>query len=307
MFLLSSVVSVLFAVLAVDATSQARSVNEDADPDDFDLPRNPEADEPNLPAGLVVEGSEGEDWLAGGEGDDLLSGCGGNDDLHGGLGNDTLLGGDGADWIYGDGDFGQGGDDSLRGGAGNDYLAGQGGNDTIRGDPGDDTILGGDGDDSLIGGGGNDWIWGESGSDTLVSGQGADNLDGGEGDDLLIGSNHPDRAWLYGGAGRDTLQPGPGDFAEGGEDEDLFLFDVSGENLDDPGENLPVIADFDPHQDRIELRWQDLGDGTPPVVVLEREADGSAMLRLDGLAVARVLLADGLRVADITLTRIAPG
>lgn len=302
MLLISSLLSLVFAGLAVDVTGTARTPGGEHDPDD---PPFPESSDRDGPKGLTTEGSEGSDWLAGGDGDDLLTGLGGNDDLHGGLGSDTLLGGDGTDWIYGDGDYGPGGDDFIDGGAGDDYLAGQGGNDTVHGGPGNDTIFGGEGDDLLTGGDGDDWISGNAGNDTLIAGGGEDDLDGGEGDDLLIGSAEPERAWLHGAAGRDTLQPGLGDFAEGGEGEDLFLLDVPGEDLDDPGETLPVIADFDRQLDRIELRYR--GDGADPVVALEHETDGSAVIRVDGVAVGRVLQAEGLRVADIALTRIAPG
>ncbi|WP_258553402.1 calcium-binding protein [Paracoccus pantotrophus] len=183
-------------------------------------------------------------------------------------GSDWLAGGDGDDWIYGDGDYGPGGDDSIEGGAGDDYLAGQGGNDTLHGGPGDDTIFGGEGDDLLTAGDGDDLLWAGFGNDTLIAGGGEDDLDGGDG-------------------------------------EDLFLLDAPGGDLDDPGETLPVIADFDRHLDRIELRYH--GDGADPVVALEREADGSAVIRVDGVAVGRVLQAEGLRAADIALTRIAPG
>ncbi|WP_409927861.1 calcium-binding protein [Paracoccus sp. P2] len=301
MLLISSLLSLVFAGLAVDATGTSRTPGGEHDPDD---PQREPSDS-DRPRGVATGGSEGSDWLAGGDGDDLLTGHGGNDDLHGGLGNDTLLGGDGDDWIYGDGDYGPGGDDSIEGGAGDDYLAGQGGNDTLHGGPGDDTIFGGEGDDLLTAGDGDDLLWAGFGNDTLIAGGGEDDLDGGDGDDLLIGSAEPGRAWLHGGAGRDTLHPGPGDFAEGGEGEDLFLLDAPGGDLDDPGETLPVIADFDRQLDRIELRYH--GDGADPVVALEREADGSAVIRVDGVAVGRVLQAEGLRAADIALTRIAPG
>lgn len=141
----------------------------------------------------------------------------------------------------------------------------------------------------------------------LEGSEGPDWLAGTDGDDLLIGSAHPDRAWLHGGAGNDTLHPGIGDFAEGGEGEDLFLLDALGEELQVPGEQVPIIADFDALQDRIELRYQEAGHGAPPLLTLERDADGSAMIRLDGVAVGRVLQAAGLRAADIALTRIDPG
>ncbi|GLK66245.1 hypothetical protein GCM10017635_37220 [Paracoccus kondratievae] len=303
MLLLSSLLTMLFAGLAIDVTSTTRNPTTDDEPDGSGSP--PDGDEGNGAESSVQDGTEGSDWLAGGEGDDLLRGHGGNDDLHGGQGNDTLLGGDGDDWIYGDGDYGPGGDDLIGGGEGNDYLTGQGGNDTLHGGGGNDTIFGGEGDDLLTAGDGDDWLWGGIGNDTLIAGRGEDDLDGGEGDDLLIGSADPDRAWLHGGEGRDTLLPGAGDFAEGGEGEDLFALEMPGDraDLDAPP---AVIADFNPREDRIELRYQDDGSGTEPVVTVERDENDAAVIRVDGVIICEVQNAPNLRAEDILLNQIKP-
>ena len=284
MLLLGGLIGLLFMGVAIDAISAG---------EDEESP--PQADEP----GLRIVGSEGPDGLTGAAGDDRLSGRGGDDDLQGGQGDDTLSGGDGSDWIHGDGDFGPGGNDLLLGGAGDDLLAGQGGDDTARGGGGDDTIFGGEGDDLLLGGAGNDWISGNAGNDTLVAGPGEDDLDGGEGNDLLLGWNEPGRAWLHGGAGQDTLNPRSGDFAEGGAGRDLFL-------LDEPGVGMVEIGDYDPVEDRIELRWPGNEGDPPPEVRLEPDGNGATIIRLDGEAVGRVLGAEGLTLSDIILTRITP-
>lgn len=290
MLLLGSLLGLALMGLAIDAASSSHGSQ-----DDDDLPQHP--GETEAPPGRDLEGSSGSDWLAGGDGDDGLRGGAGNDDLHGGLGDDTLLGGDGTDWIYGDGDLGEGGDDLIDGGTGADQLAGQGGDDRLAGGQGDDTILGGEGDDRLTAGDGNDWLSGSSGNDSLVAGRGLDDLDGGDGNDLLIGSRHEDEAWLHGGEGDDVLIALAGDFAEGGAGQDRFV-------LQEPGAFVPVIGDFDMAEDVIELRWQGRAEDGVPVISIERDDDGSALIRLDGEAVGRVTNGAGLRVGDIVLTRL---
>lgn len=99
---------------------------------------------------------------------------------------------------------------------------------------------------------------------------------------------------------------GAGDFAEGGEGEDLFQLGAPDPALEDPGETVPLIGDFDPDQDRLELRYEDDGDGIPPEVTLDLHPDGSTLVRMDGLAVGKLLGVQGLRVSDITLTAIRP-
>lgn len=298
MLMLGSLIGLLFMGLAIDTTALGRTSDEEDDATEEEEPGSGTGGT-DANRGLTVDGTEGSDMLGGEPTDDLLMGFGGNDDLHGGLGDDTLLGGDGTDWIYGDGDYGQGGNDSIEGGAGDDSLAGQGGDDTIRGGADNDTIFGGEGDDLLIGGAGTDWISGNSGNDTLIAGRGEDDLDGGEGNDVLHGSAEDDPAWLHGGEGDDTLHAGAGDFAEGGAGQDLFV-------LEEPGEGVPTIGDYNASEDQIELRYVDDGSGVPPVLSLDQDAEGATVIRLDGVAVGRFLEADGLDVHDIILTAIAP-
>lgn len=257
------------------------------------------ADGPDLPPVTQpvdwVWGGEDDDILMGGEGDDVIVGLGGADDLRGGLGNDTIRAGDGDDWVQGDGAYGAGGDDLVFGGAGNDSLAGQGGNDTLYGGPGSDTIFGGEGNDSLIGGPGDDWLAGNDGNDTLISGGGADDLDGGAGDDVLIGGDDAERAWLHGGEGNDTLMPGSGDYAEGLAGADTFV-------LRSQVEDAPVIGDYQPDEDRIELHMpKDMTDD-PQIQIVEAR-DGSTLIRVNGEPVGRLLGAQGLRIADIAVVR----
>lgn len=241
------------------------------------------------------EGGADDDVLMGGDGADGLRGHDGDDDLRGGLGNDVIHGGGGNDWVQGDGAYGAGGDDLILGEAGNNSLSGQGGNDVIHGGAGSDTILGGDGDDLLFGDEGDDWLSGNAGNDTLVSGGGADDLDGGEGDDLLIGGDDPERAWLHGGAGDDTLMPGAGDFVEGLAGADTFI-------LRGPVSEVPVIGDYQSHEDRLELHLPaDMVDD--PQIDLHQDHDGSMVIRVNGEAVGRLLVADGLRVEDIAVIR----
>ena len=299
MLMLSSLIGLLFMGLAVDTTAISRSPEDEGEEGGEEPDPNANGGSGEEDRGETLHGTEGSDMLGGEPTDDMLVGNGGNDDLLGGLGNDTLLGGDGTDWIYGDGDYGDGGNDSIEGGAGGDSLAGQGGNDTVHGGADDDTIFGGEGDDLLTGGVGTDWISGNSGNDTLIAGLGEDDLDGGDGDDMIYGSAEADNAWLHGGEGNDTLLAGAGDFAEGGAGQDLFL-------LDEPGEAVPTIGDFNAAEDQVELRYVDDGDGVPPVLSLDQDAEGATVIRMDGVAVGRFLSAQGLDVQDIILTAVQP-
>lgn len=278
-----------------------------AEPDDGETPpidpELPSSDDPRvdgeavtpLPPFQTISGNDLDDVLMGGSGNDLIYGHGGDDDLRGGQGNDTIHAGDGDDWVQGDGDYGPGGDDVIYGGAGNDLLCGQGGDDLIYGEDGDDTLLGGEGNDTLHGGAGNDWLSGHDGDDVLVSGGGADDLDGGRGNDLLVGHDDPERVWMNGGEGDDTLMAGAGDFAVGGAGADSFVLrQVAGE--------VPVIADFDGSEDQIVLHLP-VEMGEDPQVALDREPDGTWLLRVNGEAVGRLLQDGGLRVEDIALVR----
>ncbi|MCZ8332736.1 MAG: calcium-binding protein [Rhodobacteraceae bacterium] len=86
-------------------------------------------------AGMVRNGTAGNDEIDGGAGNDRLFGLGGNDEIDGGAGNDLIDGGEGADDL--DGELG---DDSLSGGVGNDLLNGGAGNDLLTGGAGADVF-----------------------------------------------------------------------------------------------------------------------------------------------------------------------
>jgi fibronectin-binding autotransporter adhesin len=154
-----------------------------------------------IPFNVVLDGGEGNDYLAGGSYNDTIDGGDGNDRIQGGNGNDVLLGGEGVD--------------ALSGGNGNDTLDGGLGNDSLTGDAGNDILRGGDDDDKLNGGIGNDQLFG---------GLGSDNMDGAAGEDLLYGQAGSDL--MYGRAGDDVLIGGAdGDTLLGGGDRDLMLGD----------------------------------------------------------------------------------
>ncbi len=302
MFMLAGLMGVLLAGFAVDFTI-ASGTRDDADIDDDNPPSPADTSsdhdetgfiEPHRPLTELVfdEPSPLEDDAAGGDpsvGATETGLAGPAPDLgetvlnwwEGGAADDVLMGGDGADGLRG-----HDGDDDLRGGLGNDV---------IHGGAGSGTILGGDGDDLLFGDEGDDWLSGNAGNDTLVSGGGADDLDGGEGDDLLIGGDDPERAWLHGGAGDDTLMPGAGDFVEGLAGADTFI-------LRGPVSEVPVIGDYQSHEDRLELHLPaDMVDD--PQIDLHQDHDGSMVIRVNGEAVGRLLVADGLRVEDIAVIR----
>lgn len=90
-----------------------------------------------VPLGIVIEGTDGDDDLEGAGGPDTIRGLGGNDDIKGLGGNDDLVGGRG--------------DDLIGGGAGNDKVngtdsGGRGVNefDILSGGAGSDTFFLGD-------------------------------------------------------------------------------------------------------------------------------------------------------------------
>ena len=199
-----------------------------------------------------LNGLQGNDRLEGGPGNDLLKGDVGNDSLFGGTGNDVLLGGPG--------------NDRLSGGAGNDRLDGGAGNDRLQGDSGDDLMQGGDGNDLFSGDpSGDDRHHGGAGRDTLDYGAAtgdvtvslalavAQDVGGGGGLDLLTeienlsGSTFNDR--LTGNAADNRLNGGLGnDRLSGGAGPDRFVFNTA------PGiDNVDVLADYNPAEDRIEL------------------------------------------------------
>lgn len=170
--------------------------------------------------------------------------------------NNTLVGTSFADFIDG-----LRGNDNLSGRNGNDSIQGREGNDTLNGENGNDSLNGGRGNDSLNGGSGSDTLFGEIGNDSLDGGAGSDTLTGGTGSDTLRGGSENDV--LLGVFPNSPLPPGFGeiDNLTGGTGADRFLlgnattafYDDS--NTTTPGlGDLAIITDFNPSQDRIELK-----------------------------------------------------
>jgi beta propeller repeat protein len=187
-----------------------------------------------IPPGLKLDGTEGDDILTGGRGPDTISGFGGDDILQGLGGNDLIFGGSGNDLITG-GD----GKDRAEGGLGNDTISGNSGNDILIGNEGNDNILGGEGNDSIEGGAGQDRLLGQAGDDLILGQGGNDILDGGDGVDLLVGGAGSDR--LVGGRGNDSLSGNVGaDTLVGGFDNDSLDGGVGNDRL--VGVHLPVVA-----------------------------------------------------------------
>ena len=186
--------------------------------------------------GNVLDGYEGNDFIAGRGGDDIINGGSGNDKLYGESGDDFLIGGTGIDTF----DGGSGNDtadfshatigatfrlieDTVEYKTSRDIdetiknienLIGTQKNDTIYGDnaatgnvldgyAGNDFIAGREGDDIINGGSGNDTLYGESGNDILFGIEGKDTLYGGSGNDVLYGNFSS--VMLDGGPGSDTF------------------------------------------------------------------------------------------------------
>ncbi|MGL5508428.1 MAG: calcium-binding protein [Microcoleaceae cyanobacterium] len=114
----------------------------------------------------LLEGKEGNDYLAGADSGDIINGKAGNDELQGKRGSDVLYGDAGNDTI-----LGQKGYDILNGEDGDDLLDGAKGNDILTGGAGNDTLLGGlTGNDILNGGAGKDILTGGNSRDYFVFG-----------------------------------------------------------------------------------------------------------------------------------------
>ncbi|MFO1164199.1 MAG: hypothetical protein U1E55_03345 [Paracoccus sp. (in: a-proteobacteria)] len=76
--------------------------------------------------------------------------------------------------------------------------------------------------------------------------------------------------------------------------------------LHEPGAGIPTIADFTAAEDQIELRYEDDGSGEVPALSLDRDDEGATVIRMDGVAVGRLLNGEGLDVHDIILTAVRP-
>lgn len=265
----------------------------DDGPDSLPLPpADPASGQPR-----IISGSDDSEFLDGTHGDDRIDGRGGHDDIRAGSGDDVVRGGAGDDVLYGDYSVDDFGDDTIDGGEGDDFIAGDGGSDDLSGGLGHDTMQGGDGDDILRGGHGDDWLSGNAGNDTLIAGHGADDLSGGEGDDVLIADENDGlRDWLHGDDGDDTLTGASDDWLEGGAGRDLFHLPA-----DRIGEAGPtVLGDFNAAADRIEVSLPE-SELANAQLTLAHQADGSAVLHVNGAAVARIMDARGLELHHIDL------
>lgn len=296
-----------------------------------DEPISPDSDpEMGTEGDDLLTGTANDDVLYGLEGDDVLNGNAGNDTLSGHAGADTLNGGDGNDTLNGGTDR-----DILDGGAGDDVLSGGAWGDVLFGGDGTDTLIGDDGADYLHGADGNDILNGGIGDDVLIGGAGEDTLNGGDGDDNLIGADIYSRELttedlvvsrnsiggglstaildpevlqdlendnsgvdiLDGGSGNDNLLIGAGDTATGGEGHDYFL---AYEYPPDSG-GLSTITDYDESMDLIAIMYTEFE--TPPTVTLSGNADGDAIISLNGVPMVVVMgAAASLSVSDILLT-----
>ena len=152
------------------------------------------------PAGNVITGTDGRNFLRGTPGDDMIDARGGSDTVNA-----------------------RAGDDIVFAGSGNDVVNGQAGDDEIHGGPGRDHLFGGLGDDLAFGDDGNDWLDGDGGNDVMHGGKGRDVLDGDGGNDRLFGDEGNDV--VRGGKGKDLIEGGAGkDWLSGGKDSDTFVF-----------------------------------------------------------------------------------
>ncbi|MEH1938437.1 MAG: DVUA0089 family protein [Nostoc sp.] len=229
----------------------------------------------NSPSGNdTLNGAAGNDKLFGGTGNDSLIGGLGNDTLDGGLGTDSLNGGLGDDAYIIDSaadtitEAANSGTDTVRSSVtytlginlenltltGTSAINGTGNtlNNFVFGNTANNTLNSGGGDDTLDGNLGNDILNGGDGNDSLQGGPDNDILNGGSGDDILIG--------VFPGS---LLPPGLGetDTLTGGIGRDRFVLgDAKNVYYDDKNTtnagfgDLATITDFNPNEDRIELK-----------------------------------------------------
>ncbi len=222
----------------------------------------------------TLNGADGNDNLFGGTGNDSLIGGLGNDTLDGGLGTDTLNGGVGDDTYIIDSatdtitEATNSGIDTVRSSVpytlgvnlenlrltGTRGINGTGNslNNIVFGNIANNTLNGRAGDDTLDGNLGNDTLNGDGGNDSLQGGPGNEVLNGGSGNDILIG--------VFPGS---PLPPGLGetDTLTGGVGVDRFVLgDAINVYYDDKNTtnagfgDLATITDFNPSEDRIELK-----------------------------------------------------
>ncbi|MBI2732967.1 MAG: hypothetical protein HYX44_06630 [Aquabacterium sp.] len=195
--------------------------------------------------GNLIDGGEGNDFIAAGTGKDTAYGGAGDDIVFGLAESDAIFGNDGADSLWGDGyqdgnlysnvvytPLEQHGNDTLVGGAGMDQVVGQGGDDELYGGAGNDLLLGDDDNytNTLANIHGSDYLDGGDDNDTLIGGGRDDELFGGKGDDRLFGDNF-DKDLPIELHGNDYLDGEDGDdflCGQGGDDE---LFGGKGKDM----------------------------------------------------------------------------
>lgn len=138
--------------------------------------------------GDTIRGDAGNDTLQGGAGDDLLYGDSGNDSMIGGAGNDSYYVGSTSDRVI---ELSNDGVDSVFSTVsltlsanvenltllGSANLTGRGNElaNTIMGNVGANQLYGGEGNDTLFGSDANDALYGDSGVDSMIGGLGNDN------------------------------------------------------------------------------------------------------------------------------------
>lgn len=165
-------------------------------------------------------------------GDNVIIAGHGADTIHAGYGRDRVSGGAGDDLIHGYGPAGPsaGAVDAFAARDLGDHLDGGPGQDVILGGGGADLLLGGSGDDQLRGGSGDDIILGGEGNDLIGSGSGADRLWGGVGGDIFV-----------------------------------YAYSSFSEEAADANGGIDTIMDFQPGEDRIDLRGYGLSEAAVAV------------------------------------------
>lgn len=144
---------------------------------------------------MIIEGTNGNDFLRGSNEADRIFGFPGNDTITGQLGVDTMDGGSGVDtvdYIFSNDrwvidlllEFSENlsvdaieeitGFENVLGSQGGDSIRGDNSANDLEGEGGNDTLFGRGGNDTLEGEAGNDQLWGDSGNDRLIGGQGRD-------------------------------------------------------------------------------------------------------------------------------------
>lgn len=208
--------------------------------------------------------------------------------------------------------------DSIDGSLVGDQINGREGNDVISALGGRDEVFGREGDDTILGGNSSDVLWGGTENDIVVGGLGSDLIQGNSGNDVLFGldvglnsqsaadlaaidlsgvidpllapgitapapgSDTHGNDTLLGGSGDDVILMGGVDVATGGLGTDSFTIG----DWSAPGD-VATITDFDPEVELVAYNYTANG-GAVPAVTVNPDADGNAIVSVDGVAVAVV-------------------